>query len=312
MEENKKKEQKKEEKEKEIENNINKRCSLKEHSEIEAIIYYPECNISMCNKCKNHHSELFKNHHVYQINEESKNIFTGICTKNSHSSPLKYYCKDHNELCCMECICKVEEKGIGQHKDCNVCPISKIKNQKKEKLNGNINYLKDLSKNLQESIKQIKQIFEENNKSKEKLKKEVQKIFTKIRNIINEREDNIFLAIDKKYEELYFKESFVNEIEQLPKSVNDALEKSEIKENEWNDDVKLNYIINNCINIENRIKEINLINEKINKCKSNINIKIEIDSQEDKINILTQTIKTLGEIKENKIILKREEERNNT
>ena len=44
-----------------------KKCSLIDHEEINAIIYCQECKIYMCNKCNNHHSQLFKNHKQYNL-----------------------------------------------------------------------------------------------------------------------------------------------------------------------------------------------------------------------------------------------------
>ena len=35
-----------------------KKCSAKKHSDINAISYCIECNIYMCNKCLNYHSEM--------------------------------------------------------------------------------------------------------------------------------------------------------------------------------------------------------------------------------------------------------------
>jgi hypothetical protein len=244
-----------------LEKNKKKKCSLKEHNEIDAIIYCPECKIYLCNKCDIHHTALFKEHHNYKINEDTKDIFTGICKEKNHNSKLKYYCKNHNQLCCLECLCQIKEKGKGQHKNCEVCLITKIKNNKKNELSNNIKYLEDLSKTFQESINQIKKIFEENNKDKDKeeLKSEVKKFFTKIRNSLNTREDNLYIEIDKKYEELYFKEDFIKETEKLPKKINSVLEKGKIEENEWNDKTKLNSLINNCIDIEKSIKDIKLI-----------------------------------------------------
>ena len=43
-------------------NKQKKKCSLKEHSEINANIYCKKCEKYMCNKCEVHHSKLFENH----------------------------------------------------------------------------------------------------------------------------------------------------------------------------------------------------------------------------------------------------------
>ena len=236
-----------------------KKCSSKKHEENNAIFYCPECKIYMCNKCEKHHIELFKNHHIFELKKDNNDIFTGLCKEKTHSNKLEYYCYDHNQLCCVECLCMVKRKRKGQHKNCKVCLVKNIKNIKKNKLSVNIKYLEELSNTLQQSIDQIKKIFEENNKNKEKLKTEVQKLFTKLRNIINEREDQIFLEIDKQFDETFFKEELIKESEKLPKKVNTLLQSSKIEDNVWNDKNKLSFLINNCINIENSIKDINLI-----------------------------------------------------
>ena len=290
-----------------IEKNKKKKCSLKEHNEIDAIIYCPECKIYLCNKCDIHHTALFKEHHNYNINEESKDIFTGICKEKKHYNKLKYYCINHNQLCCVECLCQIKEKGKGQHKNCEVYLITKLKKKKKNELANNIKYLEDLSKTLQQSIDQLKKIFEENNKNKEELKTEIKKFFTELRNNINTREDNLYIEIDKKYDELFFKEDFIKESEKLPIKINSILEKGKTVDNEWKDITKLNSLMNICTDIENSIKDINLINENINKCRTNARIKFIFNIEKDKYNHILECIQKLGEIKDNNKLLSKKE-----
>ena len=83
----------------------------------------------MCKKCENIHLSFFTNHNFYNINKDDE-IFTGFCKEKNHYE-LKYYCKDHNQLCCVSCIAKLNEDGEGQHKDCQVYYIDKIKEEKK-------------------------------------------------------------------------------------------------------------------------------------------------------------------------------------
>ena len=54
------------------------------------IIYYcQECNIFMCNKCANHHDEVFDFHQKVNLNEQNINeIFTGICKEPKHKNEL--------------------------------------------------------------------------------------------------------------------------------------------------------------------------------------------------------------------------------
>ena len=97
------------------------------------------------------------------------------------------------------CITKFKGKEHGQHTDCNVCSLEDIENEKKNKLKENINCLEDLSITFENSINEIKKIFEKINEDKEALKMNIQKIFTKLRNEINNREDQLLIEVDKKY-----------------------------------------------------------------------------------------------------------------
>jgi hypothetical protein len=54
--------------------NQKKKCSLKKHAEIDAIIFCQDCKTYMCNKCQSHHSELFENHKTIDLKGQ-KDIF---------------------------------------------------------------------------------------------------------------------------------------------------------------------------------------------------------------------------------------------
>ena len=73
-----------------------KKCSLKKHNEIDAISYCHECKIYMCNKCINHHQELYENHHQLNLDKDIE-VFIDICQEDNHPMKLEYYCKDHNQ-----------------------------------------------------------------------------------------------------------------------------------------------------------------------------------------------------------------------
>ena len=262
------------------------KCSLKKHKEIEANIYCQECNIYMCNKCEKNHSELFENHHQYNLdkNKNINNIFTGFCKEKNHLGKLIYFCKNHNQLCCTACISKIKGLGNGKHNDCEICFIKKIKKEKKEKLKENIKLLEEISKNIKESIDELKKIFERFIESKENLKIQIQKAFTKLRNSLNNREDELLLEVDKKYDELFFKEDLVKESEKLPVKIEKSLEKGKINEKEWDDKKKLKCLINDCISIENEIKDINIINETIKKFNSEKNFEVKFSPGDEETN----------------------------
>ena len=77
----------------------------------------------------------------------------------------------------------------------------------------------------------IKIIVEKINKSKEDLKLKIQNIFTNIRNTLNTREDELLAEVDAKYNEIYFNEDIIKQIEKLPNKVKLSLEKGKLIEN---------------------------------------------------------------------------------
>ena len=133
--------------------------------------------------------------------------------------------------------------------------------------------------------------------SKEELKLNIQKIFTKIRNELNEREDELLLEVDQKYNNLFFEEDFIKQNAKLPNKIKISLEKTKISDKEWDDEGNLTFLINNCINIENTIKDINIINEKIENYNNPMNSKITfLPEDKNEINNFINIIKSFGRI----------------
>ena len=268
------------------------KCSSKEDENTDAISYCGECKIYMCNKCEKFHSKLFYKHQVYNLNQQKGEIFTGFCKETNHPNKLEFFCKDHYILCCVACLCKIKKEGIGFHRDCNVCLIEDIKEEKKIKNESNVKYLEKIIDSLNNSIDNLKKMFEKIIKNKEELKLNIQKIFTKIRNELNNREDELLLEVDKKFSDINFDENFLKQCEKLPNKVKLSLEKS--KKIQFNDD-NLASSINECIIIENNIKEIKPINETIKKCQNENNIEIQFQCNEQ-LNPILEIIKQFGNI----------------
>ncbi len=229
--------------------NIIKKCSSKEHEKINAVSYCPECNIYICNKCEIIHLNLLQHHHSYKFNSNHKDIFTGFCNIENHLNKLEYFCKDHNELCCLGCIAKIKGKGKGQHSNCNIVFIENIKEEKKNKLKENIDILEYLSKNLEKSLGELKLILENVKKKKEEIKMNIQNIFTKIRNALNNREEELFIEVDKHFENKYCNEDIIKNGFKLITKAKTSLESGISVNNNWKDDNKLNFYSNNCIHI---------------------------------------------------------------
>ena len=107
------------------------KCSFEDHKNIDAIKYCPQCNIYLCNKCENLHSGLCKNHHIFPLEKDIDELFTGYCKEKNHPNILNYFCKDHNDLCCANCVAKIKTRENGKHFDCNVCDINDICDEKR-------------------------------------------------------------------------------------------------------------------------------------------------------------------------------------
>ena len=274
---------------------VQEKCSNKKHSKLNAISYCEECDLYLCNKCENIHIEYLDTHHLINLEQHNHEIFTGLCQEVNHKNKLEYYCKNHNKLCCAACLCKIKSSGNGEHHDCDVCLIKEIKEEKKNKLNENVKYLEEISKNIFESINKLKEIYQKINESKEEMKLKISATFTKIRNMINEREDQLLKELDNIYDNSYFKEDVIKKGEKLPNQIKALLEKGKLLNNEWNEENELIEKINKCINIENNIKIISEINDDINKYNSKkINIQF-LPENEENID-LSKNIKNFGEI----------------
>ena len=214
--------------------------------------------------------------------------------ESNHRIELNFYCKTHNQLCCGACLSKIKNEGTGQHFDCNVCPIEEIKNEKKNILDKNIELLEELLGTIENSINELKKINETINEKKEELKLNISKIFTKIRNTINDREDEILLEVDKIFDETYFREEFIKNSEKLPSEIKISLEKGNNIKKEWdNNEIKLNSKINDCISIENTIKNIYKLKNVIGKSKK---VKIQFLPDDEGINKFLEEIIKFGEL----------------
>ena len=140
----------------------------------------------------------------------------------------------------------------------------------------------------------MKNIFEKIEEDKEDLKLKIQKIFTKIRNTLNDREDQLLMEVDDKYDKIYFNEDLIKRSEKLPHKVEISLENGKLTESEWkeeNNNFNLNYFISNCINIENHLSEISKVKEGVNEFDS---IKVEfkfIPDDENNLDICDKIIK---------------------
>ena len=212
----------------------NYKCS--KHKDIDAIRYCGECHTYLCNKCEKLHSELHENHQTFQIDKDTDELFTGFCREKNHPIKLNYHCKDHNILCCGFCIAKINSRENGKHFDCNVCDINDISDEKKKNLSSNIKTLENLTNIYQSLVNDLKKMIEEIDQNKEKVKKDIQEIFTKIRSELNNREDQLLNEVDNIFENKFNIENINNILKDKKYSdkIKNYIEKGKIAEKEWN------------------------------------------------------------------------------
>ena len=273
-----------------------KKCSSNKHSNIDAIFYCKECKKYFCNKCQNFHSDFFETHTLINLEKDDPdNIFIDICKEEKHPYKLDFYCKNHNVLCCAACCMKLKDDIYGKHKDCDVCFIKDIKVEKKNKLKGNIILLEEMSKNFEKNLNELKNLYEKIIANKEELKLNIQKIFTRLRNSLNEKEDKLLIEVDEKYNEIFLKEDLIKQTEKLPNKIKISLEIGKKLNEDWNEN-NLCANINECINVEKNIKDLDILKNNFDKMHSNIKKEIIFDLDEKKINEFLEEIKNLGNI----------------
>ena len=86
----------------------------------------------------------------------------------------------------------------------------------------------------------------------------------------------------------------------MPQKVKSALERGK-NINIGNNNNQLNILINDCVNVENNVKEINNIYDVIKKCNANKDVKLMIAPENNDINGLIDLIKNFGGIQNNQI-----------
>ena len=273
-----------------------KKCSLQEHNNTNAIIYCESCKVYMCNKCENLHTKLFPYHKVFKSDKDINEIFIAHCQEEGHYNKLEYFCKSHNQLCCAACIAKIKKNQNGKHKDCEVCIIEDIKEEKKNKIKENIKYLEEFSNSVQNSIQELKNIYNTINDKKEEIKLKIQQVFTKLRNELNNREDKLLTDVDQQLN-IFDDEKLIRKCDSLPEKIKKSLDVVKNIDKEGNNDNIIQFI-NDCVNTENNIKDIIDINEKIKANKEYSNIKIKFYPEDELIiNKFLESINNFGEVK---------------
>ena len=274
-----------------------KKCSTKAHRNKKAVKKCITCNKYFCELCASSHVKCERKHELFTIESDTNQSFVNECKESNHKNNLNYFCKTHNNLCCAACLCKINDKGDGQHTKCNACHISEIKEEKKIKLKNNIKILKELSQNSKQMLKNIKKTYEKTKPIIEDIKQDIKNIFNNFRKIIDKREKELLNEVNNLYEQYYFNEEFFKNCKKLPPRIENNLKNGKKLEEEWEETENkgdLNKLINECINIEKNIEKYLQIKEKIKSLKSNSTM--QFIKNEDEEEIISEKIKNFGEI----------------
>ena len=80
------------------------------------------------------------------------------------------------------------------------------------------------------SLEKIKKLSEEIIAKKDNLITKIQKIFTNIRNALNEKEDKLLSEIDEQFRNICINEDFIKKSEKFSNKLNTLLKKGELLE----------------------------------------------------------------------------------
>ena len=89
----------------------------------------------------------------------------------------------------------------------------------------------NLSNEFKQKINELKIIFEKINEKKESLKLKIQKVFTEIRNCLNQREDQLLLEVDNQYNKLFIDDELIKKNKNLPNKIKKSIDKGNLINN---------------------------------------------------------------------------------
>ena len=280
-----------------MEESMQKICYSKSHYKQRATNYCIKCKKYLCETCSTTHCEKNQYHNLLSVDDDLNLQFTGFCAEGHHKNKLDYYCYTHNNLCCAACLCKIKDKGDGQHTECKACHIQEIKDEKKNILENNIKLLKSLLTKTNRMTKDIKKIYEKISPKKEEIKNYIIKIFDKFRKLLDIREKELMKELDAIYSTNFFDDEFIEEFSKFPTKIKYNLEKGNKIIEKWKkyeNTGDLNKLIGESIFIEKKVEEFQNISNKIKSISSSSHI--QFVTQENDLELIQEKIKNFGKI----------------
>ncbi|KAK3576100.1 hypothetical protein CHS0354_032224 [Potamilus streckersoni] len=181
-----------------------KRCDLclKRKKETSAVFYCRECKKSMCAMCQEYHDDISACNKGNILNLNTGNnsndippnlAFMEICSRHSNER-IKFFCKDHNTMCCSTC-------GFLEHRKCET--ITTL--DEMIKTFGISIKSKEAETNLkkcQSNLKQVMSIVTGNidtlNKDKAAITKQIRSLIGQLKNKLRRLETDLASTMDAK------------------------------------------------------------------------------------------------------------------
>ena len=273
------------------------KCYYNEHSEQTATNFCFKCNKFLCETCSTSHCDLNPKHNLFSVDKDLNLNFTGYCTEGNHPNKLDYYCSTHNNLCCAACLCKIKDRGDGQHTECKVCHMDEIKEEKKRKLIDNIKLLKKFSLNIKKILKDARNIYERINPTKEDIVMNIKNLFHNFRILLDKREKELLDEVEEVYSKKFFNDKFIKESNKFSTKIKYNIDKGKNVLAKWDEaekNGKIILLVNDCINIEKNLQELEEVKDKL--AVINSKSKLQFNTRDNDIEIISEKIKNLGKV----------------
>ena len=122
-------------------------------------------------------------------------------------------------------------------------------------------YIEEISNNINGKISKLNNLNEKFNKNKEEIKNKIINIMTNLIEKIKERQNELLLNLDSIFECVCPSEKELKDFGELPNKINEILSKNNEIDKKYYDPNTLIFYFNDCINIENNV---NFFKERIN------------------------------------------------
>ena len=161
------------------------------HLSINATVWCPECQETLCSNCNEHHSvaKLSRDHNTIPISDYQK--------QPSFLTDIKLFCADHNQRYQLYCVtheCPICYRCIQAHRECSdIIPIDEVVDNAKKS-----QHFQDLRQEVEDLLENIKRLRTDREENLTTVNDQVQKHILKVQNL----RSNINQHLDKLEEEL--------------------------------------------------------------------------------------------------------------